>query len=124
MQPADREALAQLEAELQKMPAGVGGPLALRVPWLIRIVKELDTRVLELEAGGIPDVIAAKDALIAERDASMAKTAERLAKLEADKLPDPREYFRSTEPADKVNDDAVSRSSDVAKTDRTTKTDT
>jgi hypothetical protein len=89
MNADDAAALYELETKLQKpssMPAVV--------PWLVRVVKELDARVQELEQGGIPAVIAKKDAAIASRDAEMAKLGAQVAKFEKDHLPDPREYYR------------------------------
>lgn len=114
MNPDDRAALATLKDELGKLQPGAHQVLGTRVPWLLRIVDELDARVLELEAGGVPAVIAKKDAAIAERDAALAKQAEHVAKLEKEKLPDPSEFFRSTEPIEKVKEGAVSPAEDIA----------
>lgn len=66
--------------------------------WLRRVVSDLKERVDELEAGGVPEVLARKDAIIAARDAHIAKHSERIALLESTKLPDITKYFRDSLP--------------------------
>ena len=97
MTPDDRKALVELEARLEKTPANPGGAISVEVPWLVRLVRQYEARVAELEAGGIPEVIAQKDAAIAARDAEQAKLAARIAKFERDHLPNPRDYYRELE---------------------------
>jgi len=93
MNADDAAALADLEQKIEKAPHAHEAA----VPWLVRIAREQEARVKELEAGGVPHVIAAKDAVIADRDAQMAKLSERVAKFEKDHLPDPVEYYRELE---------------------------
>lgn len=117
MTPGDAKALAELKAELQSLfdrGISVPGPHGHRLPWLIRVVDELDARVCELESGGIPEIIARHDARLAERDAQARTLVAKVAELEALKLPDPNVTFRKLEPADKVNGDAVSDSETIA----------
>lgn len=101
MRPDDAAELVKLEDELAK-PRRNSQALGFRIPWLVRLVRELDARVAELEAGDIDEVIDAKNAEIAKRDAHAAELSARLAKLEGDKLPSPDEYYRRTTP--KEND--------------------
>lgn len=101
MHPDDLAALGVLETEIEKWTQNgrsLSGPFVPRIPWLVRLVKQLNSRVEELEAGGIPEHIAKKDVEIAARDAQLAQAAAKVAELEKLKLPDPNEEFRRREP--------------------------
>ena len=100
LSPDDAKGLEEFDAE-QADPNRVrrGGFVAEnRLKWLRRVVGDLKARVDELEAGGVPDVIAKKDAEIAARDVQLAEHAARVAQLEAVKLPEPGKFFRDQLP--------------------------
>jgi hypothetical protein len=100
MNPDDAIALAEFDAEQAAQKPGLASGFLLqnRLQWLRRLVGDLQQRVNELEAGGVPEVIAIKDAEIASRDRKIAEHAERVAKLEAVKLPEPGKFFRDQMP--------------------------
>lgn len=93
----DAAELVKLETRLSQANGLGSAQLAHVVPWLVRLVRELEARVVELEAGDIDEIIDAKNAEIAKRDAHAAELSARLAKLEADKLPSPDDYYRQRE---------------------------
>jgi len=118
--PDDAIALAEFDAEQAQQKPGLanGHLLKNRLQWLRRLVGDLKNRVDELEAGGVPEVIAAKDAEIADRDRKIAEHAERFAKLEAMKLPEPGKFYRDQMPlvreSGKVEAPSLSGPGDVA----------
>ena len=109
LNPDDALALADFDAEMAAPKrGGMSGFIAEnRLTWLRRVVGDLKARVDELEAGGVPAVIAQKDAEIAARDAQLAKHAERVRELEALKLPEPGKFYRDQLPMIAVADDVT-----------------
>lgn len=97
MNQDDVAELVKLETQLAKLPGAPHGQLGHSIPWLVRIVREQQARIDDLEHSGIPGWLAESDRKAAERDAQNAQLAAQLSKLEADKLPSPDEYFRQHE---------------------------
>lgn len=114
--PDDALALAEFDAEQAAPKKGHANTFLLenRVQFLRRVVGDLKQRVDELEAGGVPEVIARKDAEIAARDAKIVAHVERVAKLEAVKLQEPGKFFRDQMPLEKVNEVPLSDPGNVA----------
>lgn len=100
LNPDDAAALADFDAEMAAPKRGpLSGFLAQnRVVWLRRVIADLKARVDELEAGGVPEVIAKKDVEIAARDKMIAAHAARIAEVEAVKLPEPGKFYRDQLP--------------------------
>lgn len=125
LNPDDALALADFDAEMAAPKRGPvnGFKVENRLKWLRRVVGDLKTRVDELEAGGVPAVIAQKDAEIADRDAQLAKHAERVRELEAVKLPEPGKFYRDQLPMTPKSDPIVGDDKNV-KVDAVSPTET
>jgi hypothetical protein len=100
LNPDDALALEEFDAEQAAPKRGPANGFVAenRLKWLRRVVGDLKARVDELEAGPIDSVIAAKDAIIAMQDKCLALHAERIATLEAVKLPHPTQFYRDQLP--------------------------
>lgn len=103
MSPDDLAALAKLEDDLARVGLAAitganAGMFGARVPWLCRLARDLHARVGELEKGAVDDVLAKKNAQLAERDAAAVTLVAEIARLEALKLPAPADVFRKNPP--------------------------